>query len=192
MVKHYNYNEENLFELIQSNIKFILSFIIISNFFIIFLLKFSIRLKAKFDSFFKIEGESVDDKNNKNKDVLLITAHPDDEIMFFAPTIKTLISQKIRVRILCLSNGDFEGKGKVREEELANVCKNLKIEDFLIVHDDELKDEMKLKWKEEVAVKRISEYLNEENIDKIGSIITFDEEGVTKHLNHISCSEGFM
>jgi N-acetylglucosaminylphosphatidylinositol deacetylase len=37
--------------------------------------------------------------------VLLVTAHPDDEAMFFAPTIHTLLQQGASVHILCLSNG---------------------------------------------------------------------------------------
>jgi N-acetylglucosaminylphosphatidylinositol deacetylase len=36
---------------------------------------------------------------------LLVIAHPDDESMFFAPTLHSLHSQGASVRILCLSNG---------------------------------------------------------------------------------------
>ena len=44
--------EYDFLETIQNNIRFILSFIIISNFLIIFLLKFSIKLRNKFELFF--------------------------------------------------------------------------------------------------------------------------------------------
>lgn len=37
--------------------------------------------------------------------VLLVTAHPDDEAMFFAPTILRLIEEGLRVALLCLSTG---------------------------------------------------------------------------------------
>ena len=37
--------------------------------------------------------------------VLLITAHPDDESMFFAPTIITLAQANVEVFLLCLSEG---------------------------------------------------------------------------------------
>ena len=47
--------------------------------------------------------------------VLLIIAHPDDEIMFWTPTIKTLISFNISMKILCLSNGNYDGLGELRE-----------------------------------------------------------------------------
>ena len=36
---------------------------------------------------------------------VLVTAHPDDEAMFFGPTILRLIEQGLRVALLCLSTG---------------------------------------------------------------------------------------
>ena len=58
--------------------------------------------------------------------VLLITAHPDDECMFFGPTLTNLKSSPLagelnsvpEVFSLCLSVGDADGLGKVRKEEL--------------------------------------------------------------------------
>ena len=46
-------------------------------------------------------------KNSLNPEgnVLLITAHPDDECMFFAPTILSLQQQEVQVYLLCLSEG---------------------------------------------------------------------------------------
>lgn len=41
------------------------------------------------------------------KRVLLVTAHPDDECMFFGPTIFRLCEQGADVHLLCLSNGTF-------------------------------------------------------------------------------------
>jgi N-acetylglucosaminylphosphatidylinositol deacetylase len=38
--------------------------------------------------------------------LLLVTAHPDDEAMFFAPTISRLLQQGTSIHILCLSNGE--------------------------------------------------------------------------------------
>jgi N-acetylglucosaminylphosphatidylinositol deacetylase len=175
--------EYDFLEAVQKNIRFILSFIIISNFLIIFLLKFSIKLKSKFELFF----------DNQKKDVLIVTAHPDDEIMFFAPTIKFLLHYKCNVRILCLSNGNYDKIGEIREGEFQSVCKNLKIEDYQIIKDENLQDDIKKKWNEELVSKKIEEYMNQgDNYEKIGSIITFDENGVTKHPNHISCAHGLM
>ena len=50
--------------------------------------------------------------------VLLLTAHPDDECMFFAPTILALQRADIEVFSLCLSTGNADGLGSVRKSEL--------------------------------------------------------------------------
>jgi len=54
-----------------------------------------------------------------SKNILLVTAHPDDETMFFAPTILAL-QRKADMHLyhLCLSNGDAEGLGERRWKEL--------------------------------------------------------------------------
>jgi len=39
--------------------------------------------------------------------LLLITAHPDDECMFFLPSIKSYLKRGTEVHILCLSTGVF-------------------------------------------------------------------------------------
>ena len=42
-------------------------------------------------------------------DALLVIAHPDDECMFFTPTLLGLQSQNVVVHVLCLSTGNFAG-----------------------------------------------------------------------------------
>ena len=181
-------------ESIQENIKYILSFIIITNFIIIFLIKFAIRAREKFKNFFQT-NEST------KQEVLLIIAHPDDEIMFFYPTLINFIKNKIKIRILCLSNGNFDGIGQIRQGEFSQVMKMLKIEDYKIINDERLNDGIKVKWDESYIAARIKQYLSEEegdsnskiiNFNKIGTIITFDENGVTKHPNHSSCCHGLL
>lgn len=55
--------------------------------------------------------------------ILLLTAHPDDEVLFFAPTILALTSQKsdesthTQIFAICLSTGNAEGHGTVRKDE---------------------------------------------------------------------------
>lgn len=39
------------------------------------------------------------------KSAVILTAHPDDEVMFFTPTILALLAGGWDVRALCLSNG---------------------------------------------------------------------------------------
>jgi len=43
----------------------------------------------------------------RNKRILLLIAHPDDEAMFFAPTLLALTQPQLgnHVKILCLSSG---------------------------------------------------------------------------------------
>jgi hypothetical protein len=50
--------------------------------------------------------------------LLLLTAHPDDECMFFAPTLLSLTSSDAEVYSLCLSSGNADGLGDVRKNEL--------------------------------------------------------------------------
>ena len=37
--------------------------------------------------------------------MLLVTAHPDDECMFFAPTVTSLVARGAELWLLCLSTG---------------------------------------------------------------------------------------
>ena len=56
-----------------------------------------------------------------NAAIILIIAHPDDEAMFFYPTI----SRAKRLHIICLSNGGYDGLGEQREKELQRAARRL-------------------------------------------------------------------
>jgi N-acetylglucosaminylphosphatidylinositol deacetylase len=45
----------------------------------------------------------------RNKRICLLIAHPDDEAMFFAPTVMALTAEGTgnHVKVLCLSSGTF-------------------------------------------------------------------------------------
>uniref|UniRef100_A0A3Q4AMF7 N-acetylglucosaminylphosphatidylinositol deacetylase n=1 Tax=Mola mola TaxID=94237 RepID=A0A3Q4AMF7_MOLML len=64
--------------------------------------------------------------------VLIVTAHPDDECMFFAPTIIQLVELHASVHLLCLSQGNYYNKGAQRKQELLNSCAVLGIPDSRI------------------------------------------------------------
>lgn len=55
------------------------------------------------------------------KKILMVTAHPDDEAMFFAPTILALNARaatgEVEFALVCLSNGNAEGLGATRTTE---------------------------------------------------------------------------
>lgn len=52
-----------------------------------------------------------------HRHVLFLTAHPDDECLFFAPTILGLNSSETSLYALSLSIGNADGLGAVRREE---------------------------------------------------------------------------
>ena len=56
--------------------------------------------------------------------MLYVIAHPDDEAMFFVPSIIAL-GKHNNLHMLCLSNGNADGLGRVREKELEASCKYL-------------------------------------------------------------------
>jgi hypothetical protein len=48
--------------------------------------------------------DALSNENDK-KTALILTAHPDDEVMFFTPTILALLGAGWEIDALCLSNG---------------------------------------------------------------------------------------
>lgn len=52
-----------------------------------------------------IDSASSQDRKSIDIRALIVTAHPDDECMFFAPTIIRLIELNATVHLLCLSEG---------------------------------------------------------------------------------------
>lgn len=68
-------------------------------------------------------------QENEKKTVLLITAHPDDESMFFIPTIKNLKDVGYKIHLLCLSPGNH----RRRKEELEKAAHFLHIDKLTIL-----------------------------------------------------------
>lgn len=54
-----------------------------------------------------VNFDRVRDMQREFGNVLLLTAHPDDECMFFGPTLQAL-RHPTRVHVLCLSTGKAE------------------------------------------------------------------------------------
>lgn len=113
--------------------------------------------------------------------VLLVTAHPDDECMFFSPVLLSLCKKGIPVDLLCLSSGNFYGDGRKRCKELKNSAAVLGIRHLQIVIDDKLPDHPRKVW----PTDRIKKYILQ-SVEKLHSktIISFDSQGVSGHLNH--------
>lgn len=75
----------------------------------------------------------------RNKRICLLIAHPDDEAMFFAPTVLALTrpGSGNHVKILCLSTGNADGLGDTRRRELVKsaMLLGLRQEDDVFVLD---------------------------------------------------------
>ena len=61
--------------------------------------------------------------------------------MFFLPTIMDL-RRKNNLYLLCLSNGNADGLGRVREKELKESAKHLGFQEYEVVNDPALQDGM--------------------------------------------------
>ena len=75
------------------------------------------------------------------------------------PTISSLRADN-KLFLLCLSNGNFDGLGRVREKELEQSCKFLDFDEAPIVIDDpDLPDEMLSNWPKELVSSQIEKVL---------------------------------
>ncbi|XP_021911508.1 N-acetylglucosaminyl-phosphatidylinositol de-N-acetylase [Carica papaya] len=97
-------------------------------------------------------GETVQKKN-----ILLIVAHPDDESMFFSPTINYLTSRGHNLHVLCLSIGNADGKGNVRKDEFYQACAVLKVplQQVKILDHPDLQDGFGQLWSHNLLAKVI-------------------------------------
>ena len=119
-----------------------------------------------------------------NKKVLFVTAHPDDETLFFGSLINKLGNNS---HILCLSNGNYKKNGNLREKELIEACKIYRCDKNVTILCDIFEDNPTELWNPYLISKYIHNSVINYNID---IIITFDEYGISNHLNHISCYFG--
>ena len=164
-------NLENIMEM-QSWAKIVLFILIISNFIIIFGLKYQINIIQKIKSMFNLKDIKKDLSSVKT--VLLIISHPEDCISYFSPTIKTLLEQQIKLKILCITKSGNNSicnniiKNLDKTQNFEEISKNLKLEDNKIIMIDE--------YKENNISNEIKKFLDENN--DIGTILTFDESGV--------------
>jgi N-acetylglucosaminylphosphatidylinositol deacetylase len=126
-------------------------------------------------------------KNTKN--FLIVVAHPDDECLFFSPTILGLISRQKTGHILVFSTGNSEGLGPIREKELQGSCQRLGIDSSrcLSLNLTDLQDGSHLWWPKEKISEFVQKHIKQFDIDLI---ITFDTSGVSGHINHKAVSIG--
>jgi hypothetical protein len=100
--------------------------------------------------------------------LLLVTATPEDEVLYFLPSFESLQNHPLAVtHHLTISNGDSDGCGKLKEIELANSCRILNVEHHHVVHDPYLEDYKTSKWDGELVSKYVVEYAKEHKIQNV-------------------------
>ncbi|XP_034033391.1 N-acetylglucosaminyl-phosphatidylinositol de-N-acetylase [Thalassophryne amazonica] len=116
---------------------------------------------------------------------LIVTAHPDDECLFFAPTIIRLVQLRASVHLLCLSAGNYYNQGSERKEELVNSCAVLGIpaSRVTIIDHEKLPDDPEAEWSTSLVSSLIVKHLNTHSFNMV---LTFDRRGVSGHANHIA------
>lgn len=121
--------------------------------------------------------------------LLVVSAHPDDESMFFAPSILHFRRKKKNISILCLSTGNYYHLGSQRKLELVNSCNILGIpeKNVKIIDDSCFADDPSRIWNEELVARTILQHIGNINPDVV---LTFDQFGITGHNNHISVYSG--
>ena len=140
----------------------------------------------------EVGGDEVG--GDEGHDVLvLVTAHPDDESMFFAPLV---LAWKGPVLLLCLSTGDYDGLGEVREREVEAAARVLGIDRVEVGSMEDSPIEM---WDADEIGRFMVSAVEEWGAGLAGSsgvgvgkvtVASFDEYGVSGHINHVAACLG--
>lgn len=148
---------------------------------------------------FQIGNASQSDKGgiSSSSKLLLVTSHPDDEVMFFTPLLLAMKqknysnSQNISIYVLCLSNGDADGHGNVRANELYHACEAFYIpaDHVTVVNHPLLRDGQNCHWSPVLIADIVIAHVNTIKPD---TVVTFDEFGVSGHSNHIHTHQGCL
>lgn len=129
----------------------------------------------------------------QNQSVLLVTAHPDDETMFFGPTLRHVLDPRKNnsVHLLVLSNGNSEGLGQLREAEMHNASLRIGLNpaNLAVVDDSRLPDSMEAEWDQAVVAEHVAQHIERWQPQ---TVITFDEHGVSGHANHKAVHGGVL
>ncbi|KAF9173665.1 hypothetical protein BGX21_007209 [Mortierella sp. AD011] len=128
--------------------------------------------------------------------IVLVIAHPDDEVMFFGPTLAELTRPEHgnTVRVLCMSSGytlvgNHDGLGETRKKELVASCATFGIREshVTILEREELKDGPNELWDPSLVGDQMNLFAKKHEVEMI---ITFDQRGISGHTNHIACYVG--
>lgn len=127
----------------------------------------------------------------QNSTVYFVIGHPDDEVMFFSLSLIELAKKKHnnRVKIICFSKGDAvdASMGAIRTQELVESARILGVDKENVVVLDKYEDGMNVTWGSDEISKSLVEVVDQK---KPAVLVTFDENGVSNHPNHISLYHG--
>ncbi|KAG7291128.1 hypothetical protein NEMBOFW57_001139 [Staphylotrichum longicolle] len=103
------------------------------------------------------------------KNLLIVTAHPDDECLFFAPSILGVLDRNrdITGGLLVMSTGNNYGLGETRLQELQGSCKALGIHPkrCIALNHPDLQDNPKVWWNTELIEGIVHEHVQQWKID---------------------------
>jgi N-acetylglucosaminylphosphatidylinositol deacetylase len=109
-------------------------------------------------------------EGTSRKKILFVTAHPDDESMFFLPCISAVM--QCDVWLLCLSVGDYEGLGTTRKRELEKCCQQVLHIQVEIVDHPQLKDGPHL-WDTKVVADVVQDFIIKKEIDEVLCVCSY-------------------
>lgn len=129
----------------------------------------------------------------KNKKVLVVFPHPDDESVMAGGLVQRLQSLGFRVTVLSLTEGEsgkihINGRGRsireIRSAEFARAMAVLKVSDWVMWNFSDGKLKNKQDWR-----KRLSVFIKQMNF---GLVVSYDLSGVSGHPDHISLSRELL
>ncbi|KAF7457832.1 N-acetylglucosaminyl-phosphatidylinositol de-N-acetylase [Cryptosporidium felis] len=132
--------------------------------------------------------------------ICLVIAHPDDETLFFTPTLRRVCGVNSQLCVFCLTNGrlhakpQYLGKGGwstgVAEgglwQKFSKRSGTESVNNVKILFNDQIQDQPSYRWPSTEVIREIETFVEE---NKVQAIITFDEFGISGHTNHISINE---
>lgn len=128
----------------------------------------------------------------RNSSVYFVIGHPDDEVMFFSPSLVEITKPKHgnHVHLVCFSRGDavHESFGNIRSQELVNSARIIGIPEQDVIILDKYKDGMDVEWSAKDISASLAQIIKKDSQNT--TVITFDEHGVSNHANHISLYYG--
>lgn len=119
--------------------------------------------------------QTTDAALHQSSKALLVIAHPDDEVMFFSPLLEWFSKNDGELHVLCLSTGNFDGLGKIRQQELVKCLDlfNVSPDRIYIFDNPLLQDGMNNSWPIDTISCIVKECIIQKKIDLVGVIIHF-------------------